>query len=748
MRLTLRTLLAYLDDILEPAEAKEIGAKITESGFASILINRIREVTRRRRLNAPDLEGPGNGLDPNTVAEYLDCTLPPDSVADVEKVCLESDMHLAEVAASHQILTLALGEPVQVIPESREKMYALGPITKSSEALRAVAAIEPEPAAMVNAASMSTRPQPEDVAGTVTRASFEESIPDYLKPRPVWRRALPYTAALTVGLIWVGLLLYESPLVLFSNGQEYRPLSSEKGDERGGDPRIAAIEKRDDRFSTTISDIPPSITKSVVDGVVKGGAVSPLKQHSVDLPPPADEREAGEPIVDGKPLIDQIPFAGGTDLKPETESGPPQKEVVSSTPTLPKPKAEERPVVEPIEAPLAVVPVAGPTLQYDSPGGILLRYDDAKQDWLVMPHRAVIQAGERFVSPEPFDAEIDIGNGLCRATLLGGTAAHLLPPTETTAVGLAIEQGRVVLQNRSAANADGSDGQIPLTIAVHGEVWTLKLLNPGTLCGIDITPALPHHFEQDLGRNTFTGGVFVVSGSIEFDDGSGAVTLNSREWLSLTPRDRAAEKTAQNPVAVLPLLSIPHWLDLDVKQRSRSWRRYSALFEKEFDAEAPLAENVPPMIKDPRPYISALAVKCLALTGDAASLVSGLSSAHEESRMTAIIGLRTWLPTAQANGAQLKTMLAESFPNDDAETLYRLLWGFNQEDAKDAAQSAELVSWLNRSNITVRELAFYHVYRLTGRKYDYRPLLTPSKRKSTYNRWVEHVNREGGLIRQ
>ena len=38
MRLTLRTLLAYLDDILEPSQTKEIGSKLTESKFASDLV--------------------------------------------------------------------------------------------------------------------------------------------------------------------------------------------------------------------------------------------------------------------------------------------------------------------------------------------------------------------------------------------------------------------------------------------------------------------------------------------------------------------------------------------------------------------------------------------------------------------------------------------------------------------------------------------------------------------------------------
>ncbi len=124
MRLTLRTLLSYLDDTLEPAQAKAIGQKVAESEQARDLVERIKQVTRRRRLTTPPAAGPG-GIDPNTIGEYLDNEVTPEQAAEVEQICLASDVHLAEVAGCHQILTLVLGEPALVPPSAKQRMYAL-----------------------------------------------------------------------------------------------------------------------------------------------------------------------------------------------------------------------------------------------------------------------------------------------------------------------------------------------------------------------------------------------------------------------------------------------------------------------------------------------------------------------------------------------------------------------------------------------------------------------------------------------
>ncbi|MFO0937270.1 MAG: hypothetical protein U0798_12230 [Gemmataceae bacterium] len=125
MRLTLRTLLAYLDDTLPPAEATKIGQKVAESEQTRDLIEKIKRLTRKRGLVPPSNQIDDPASNPNTVAEYLSDNLSSEMVTEFESACLDSEINLAEVAACHQILTLLLSEPARVPPTARKRMYEL-----------------------------------------------------------------------------------------------------------------------------------------------------------------------------------------------------------------------------------------------------------------------------------------------------------------------------------------------------------------------------------------------------------------------------------------------------------------------------------------------------------------------------------------------------------------------------------------------------------------------------------------------
>ena len=185
MRLTLRTMLAYLDNILEQEDAEALGAKISESEFASDLVYRTLSSTRKANLNAPALDGTGIGADPNTVAEYLDNTLPEERIPGFEKVCLESDMYLSEVACCHSVLSICMDEAVTIENNMRDRVLGLvqDSITKTEE-------LETQKSIRSTGLENLIQPKP---AGA----------PDYIrtKAHPLWRATVTLTFVCLMAII-------------------------------------------------------------------------------------------------------------------------------------------------------------------------------------------------------------------------------------------------------------------------------------------------------------------------------------------------------------------------------------------------------------------------------------------------------------------------------------------------------------------------------------------------------------------
>ncbi len=114
MRLTLRTLLAYRDRVLNANELEDMHGRVQQSAMASNLIKRLESLSQRTNILAPPIEGKGLGADANSIAEYLDDSLKGDKVPELERICLESDVQLAELAQCHSLLSAALSTAVDV----------------------------------------------------------------------------------------------------------------------------------------------------------------------------------------------------------------------------------------------------------------------------------------------------------------------------------------------------------------------------------------------------------------------------------------------------------------------------------------------------------------------------------------------------------------------------------------------------------------------------------------------------------
>lgn len=725
MRLTLRTLLAYLDDVLPPDQAKELGQKLTESNYATALVDRIKEVMRRRRLSAPDLFGKAAGIEPNVVAEYLDNELAPNEIADIEKICLDSDIHLAEVAACHQILTLVLGEPVDVRSETRARMYALGPVTKST----AVSVNE-----LASAISMGVDPRPKpsfaaSLSSTDSEA-FDRTLPDYLRPKTSWRRTGVLALAVLIIVGWLGLLLYD-PTV---RGPRVNPHDVAANDDGTTDPELCNGMAADDKTGDVEQQTEPDAVASniaIVAKPPKKTELMPVNELPID-----DSNRVAVNQPKGKTLVNDEP------LNSDTVGDLPPKRVT--------PQPADPPVPENADEPPAL---AARKVLYVSKEGVLLHFAEAKNDFFAMPRRSEIKPGDRLVCPEPFRADFTLGDDECQLALLGGSAVTSLAPTDKTSLGFDVSQGLLIFETKRlpSDDADKSENKktLAITISLRGQRHLLELMSDDALCGLEMHRREPTHFEIEPEAPGFTAGLHVSRGTVRWTPPEGKpVTIEGQGFVAVTADSSANIKTSE--IGRPSQMISPEWLEPDPKRyASKQKRLYNTTFEKEFDINQALLLSLPAIINSPRPAISELAVKCLSLTDSYQPLVKALLSGdHREARLAAISGLRLWLPVDPQNRQLLKAELARHLLPSEAEAVYRLLWGFNHDDAKNAATSHMLVNWLESEQIAIRELAFWHVQKLTGLKHEYSPINPPGQRRVAVERWNLHLEKKGGALVQ
>lgn len=695
MRLTLRTLLAYLDDVLEPSQIREIGQKVRESPVAAALVSRIRESMRRRRLGAPDLEGPGLGLDPNLVAAYLDNTLPPNRVVDLEQICLESDVLLAEVASCHQILTLVVAEGREVPQANLDRYYALGPVP------------------------FDDRLQVE--GGTAVRTNGAPSIGAVIvHPVPA---ATPSTAAKpwsqqVAPLAGIALILAVAIMLLVPDRNLFQGLV-QTGAVKPGD-KATDVAAPDDSASTPDVAASPAPVKDA-EGSVPVPSAAPASPETVSavsaLPAgldPAPPPDAPETVSPASPAASATPATAAATTPPAPGA---------AVPTPPVPATEPPPT-------RVRVPI-----HYNSSEGVLVRYEPSDGHWYVHPRRGEVHPEEIFACPEPFEAQFDFDQGAFKVTLLSDSSLDILPGTETARQGIHLRRGRVVLQPGAARGTE------PRTFVVQtgAQRWWLQFSGLEAACGLEVQLREPVGIDRPWDGDGYHAAIYVPVGTVQIQGESGepeTLSAGQRRVLSGAPWPAGSS-------AALPL-----WLDPQRRQTGETLRTIAARFEKEFDPTLAVDLTIPALTKDPHFRLAQLAARSLSVMESYRALTQTLAqSEHEEARAAAAQGLRLWLGQSREAGPLLRRELASLYPADEADVVYRLLWNFTPEDAKDKIASQQLVDWLSSSRVEIRELAFHQLMQLTGRQYSYRALGTPSQRASAVQRWQAHLQREGALVK-
>jgi hypothetical protein len=715
MRLTLRYLLAYLDDyllphdspkILEPEDFDTIGKKIEESEFATSLVHRIEDVVRRGRLGAPSESERGTGLDPNTVAEYLDNALPDARVPDFEKVCLESDVHLAEVACCHQILAMVVTEPVEVVEETRQRIYQL------PDAL----AMENEEALSAPVEEAAEEPRPRErtprTESRVKAAPRKSRLPEYLRQSsrkgvllPRWVKGLAALAALllvALALLWVG-----------GSSDGENPLSwilawgrSEPDEEGASDAA--------DRHATGVPSSP-------AEG---GKAGSPPEPSAPAVPSGGASPAASVPAWDGKAVETSKPAAPpGTPAKPSPTEAPapqPPPGAAAAGASAPRPAGEPEPGKSaPAKADRPPArSAAEPAGMMVSSKELLLRVNPKTGVWQRVGDETSVFVNDRLLSLPAYRSRLAL-NGRTSLELVNATALSLLPPAANGPAGIAIEFGQVL------AKADDAAGS-SLRIVAGEHSGVCQFGDADSVVAIEISRTQAGG-DPETQPGPLVADLYVTSGSIAWqDDRSGkAVKVAAPRRLSVS----------EQPLEPVLLQQLPRWVSGEAA--SPLEQRAAPVLEREVTVDRSVVATLRPLTAHQRIEVRRLAMRSLALVGDYQPLISTLEN-REEYRFWSdyVEQLQASVFRSPQSAASVRTAMERQY-RPQGVALYEMLWKY-RPDTLQPDDVNHLVNFLGHDALPFRILGYWNLKNLyQNRTLGYRPDDPVAKRQAAVQKWRE-----------
>jgi hypothetical protein len=717
MRLTLRTLLAYLDDILEPADARDLGQKIEESEFASGLVHRIRSVTRKLRLGAPKLSGKGMGLDANTVAEYLDNTLPQDRVPDFEKVCLESDVHLAEVASCHQILTLVLGEPADVDPGLRQRIRTL--IAPADDAHPEAAAYPTAPATPSEPTSPPVDRRREDPDWDEPAPPAIAALPD-ASPAPI--RVLPIIGTLVVvfllavvALIAMGPLDSDHPVLgsFLADASSPADVDAEPTADRDGrGPQEPARKTADSKAAASPSSSTPSDTQPPVSDAVakadtaagtKDAVAPPERDDTFPLPP---KKEAA-PVTDGSPTPPAPSTADASDI---TSSDVEMAGDAGDAGDVED--AKDAASTDEEEEPAEPTPLA----RCSSGLHLLARFDPASESWLRMTAGEAIAPEQRLVALPTYRPVIALRSGV-RWTLIG-PASLTLRDTDDGVPIVVVHYGRFL------ATTDGTpDAEVRLQLGDRSSLVVLP--------GLDSSLALDVQRYLEPGRDPEENNAHwliqaqVVGGQVRWlDQGGEVMAANAGELIAMIGVEPPSPPT-DSP--------LPEWLD--TRSMRPIDRDASEQLEPLLELDRSLTISLLEQSKNRLVEVRSLAIRCLCSLGVYDSFI--ISAFNDKSLRTFWPDLMFALQLAVAQDPESATNIRSTFERlrgTEGSQLFRFLWRYSPDQLADGGAET-LVESLASPSMDIRVFAYENLFSIAQKTNAYQPELDPDRQRRAILNW-------------
>lgn len=715
MRLTLRTLLAYLDDTLEPSQARLIGEKIAESHTARDLMNRIRDVVRRRRLTAPPMTGPGAKLDPNTIAEYIDSVLPSEKLAEVEETCLESDLYLAEIAACHQILTVVLSEPSKVPPTAKQRMYGL---VQGPEAIPYRKAEHQENGAGSIGRAVSERDDTEE--------TLLLGLPSF-RSQESWYRKLTPVAVMLLVLVGLSLAIW-------------RALAPATTDRLASDDKLVLN-------NTASGDVAARTTAVVPEK-------KPENNSSKAIVPP--EKSETKPADSPKAPVPEDPEAKLAKKPVEKQDAKPAEKPDATPGDKPADKPEDKPADKPVPTAIGAGQrkVVGKYVSTaTAEANIVLQRQNPKANWQRLIHNNPVYSEDLLVCLPGYRSKIIADSGTV-LTLWGNVpdgsgpmfvleCAVKLHASSDAELDVTLDHGRMAITNSKP------QGSAKVRVRFYQDSWEL-VLEPGAEAALELWGTYPPGVDftkEPTKEDVPQAGLFlfVLKGQLDLKVGDNHHAMREQKDPALKEPVLFFWDNLLGPArGPQPIEKLPSWAGKGARRDPRMTQALEKLSER-LRALATPDVVLPEMIKERDPASQVLAVYCLGATDDLPNLLEAMTDDRQpEVRLTCIEVLRHWIGQHPQRDMMLYQELEKKYKSATAEIIMHLLHSYSEERRNKPATYEQLIEWLRSDKLPIRELAFWHLSRLPAtaeiaKKIPYDPAGSGDQREQAYDRWKVFV---------
>jgi hypothetical protein len=791
MRLTLRTLLAYLDDILDPSDREELTKKIESSEFANDLIHRTRDTMRRLRLSAPQPLGTGIALDPNTVAEYLDNVLPPDAVGDFERICLESDVHLAEVASCHHVLTMVLGEPAAIDSDTRQRMYAIATAIQQRKRLRVepahipTGAVRPAAVADGGAAALPA------TASSVNESAVIE-IPDYLRTS-LWARYRGALVAAAAALLLVATIYFGLGLTgWLGAGRQATDVASMSAAITAPAAEETSPAERTEALGSPASPSMDSTEPMATTDQAAGPSAAPLEQTppppftpGMELPAAASSQPPVE-SDENSPLAEpaaSVASASPYRVPPET---PDRYGESSSNDTSTADSASVGAAPPPLRLPAAPIATTEPAktqgTQSEAPdlgvriarasssaiestqpandstaataatkepaevdttlgtylGGktVLLRFDDKSGAWFRLKPRSTVSVGDKLLALPLYRPRITLASGV-DLEMVGGTLVKLSsaaasPGTDRSTAAsrprIEVVYGRIVLVN-VATTTDRNQLQVAFGTTV-GDVS----LAPNATLAVEVERKYVPGKDPRQSPSPVAASLFAPNGNIVWSDDKGVRKIDEpARWTVLdgVASDIAADQTS------------PAWIDSDPVELLSEQRHGAPVVEQALVPERPIDNQLLELYQGSgRREVKSLVARCSVHVGLFVPFIEALRDSDQKSVWNIHIEtLRSAMALSPESAEKIWQTLVDQRGEKAATDLFEMLCGYDEDQVghtpaeMESGAIAHLIDRLEDDNLDYRVLAVYNLRELTGKSLMPNPAGSPNEREQGIRHW-------------